>query len=519
MDRSEQLHKGEGDYVARILGVFLVGHLLVWTLVPFLTQPNAPLDCIELLSWGHQWQWGYFKHPPLPAWLCEIAAVPFGSVDWPLYLISQLCIVGCFYTAWRMARETLAPWASLAAVVVMEACHYFSFTSVELNNNVAARVLWAFAILSLYWAIRRDQRRWWCATGFALALAMLSKYDAALLIASMFIFSIAYPAARRHWRTSGPYLMIAVLGVCLAPHAVWLIENDFQPLQYFRDRSATDPSAWNHLYHPLKFVSAQLLALGIPMLLMTGILGWRWRLRKLETDQRFQRDFLVAVVLGPCFLAVLYSLGTGAHLRSMWGSAMWTYGGVLAMLAFRSLPSISVATHKKMAIQAIAVGGLFAVSLAAKNVVGPVIVGKGSRVHFPGRELAGAVETQWRNYSNEPLPEIAGDTWLAANVGYYAKQRVTVYPGPSAQWAPWTSDDELRRRGGVLIWDVTVFDRPPEKWLARFPRARVQPIIDLPWKARGVKDSVKIGIAIVPPADARHLIASGQQIDRGARRQ
>ena len=61
------------DPFRRWFWIFAVVHLAVWVLVPVLTHPNAPLDVVEIVYWGHEWQWGYVKHPPLPSWLSEAA--------------------------------------------------------------------------------------------------------------------------------------------------------------------------------------------------------------------------------------------------------------------------------------------------------------------------------------------------------------------------------------------------------------------------------------------------------------
>ena len=44
----------------------------VWTALPALLYPNLPLDLIEALTYGREWQLGYDKLPPLPWWLVEI---------------------------------------------------------------------------------------------------------------------------------------------------------------------------------------------------------------------------------------------------------------------------------------------------------------------------------------------------------------------------------------------------------------------------------------------------------------
>lgn len=55
----------------RILGIWALYHLVVWTFLPLLCNTCLPLDSIEAVMWGSQWQWGYDKHPPLSAWMPE----------------------------------------------------------------------------------------------------------------------------------------------------------------------------------------------------------------------------------------------------------------------------------------------------------------------------------------------------------------------------------------------------------------------------------------------------------------
>ena len=54
--------------------VFLALHVVVWTALPTLLYPNLPLDLIEALTYGREWQLGYDKLPPLPWFLAEIAS-------------------------------------------------------------------------------------------------------------------------------------------------------------------------------------------------------------------------------------------------------------------------------------------------------------------------------------------------------------------------------------------------------------------------------------------------------------
>jgi len=39
--------------------IFILSHLIIWTLVPTLTNYNLPLDTIEHLAWGSNLDWGF----------------------------------------------------------------------------------------------------------------------------------------------------------------------------------------------------------------------------------------------------------------------------------------------------------------------------------------------------------------------------------------------------------------------------------------------------------------------------
>ena len=54
--------------INKILIFFLFSHLVVWTLVPSISNTNLPLDVIEAIVWSDGWPLGWEKHPPLSSW-------------------------------------------------------------------------------------------------------------------------------------------------------------------------------------------------------------------------------------------------------------------------------------------------------------------------------------------------------------------------------------------------------------------------------------------------------------------
>src|SRR5215510_10577196 len=98
---------------------FLTLHLVIWTALPALLYPNLPLDLIEALTYGREWQLGYDKLPPLPWWLVEIVHRLIGA-DWAYYLFSQVVIVAVFALIFATARPIVGAVGALVAVLIID---------------------------------------------------------------------------------------------------------------------------------------------------------------------------------------------------------------------------------------------------------------------------------------------------------------------------------------------------------------------------------------------------------------
>jgi len=145
---------------------FALVHTALWTALPTALYPNLPLDLIEALTYGREWQLGYDKLPPLPWWLIEVAYQAFG-VDWVYYLIAQATVLVTFALVWLMARRLVGPAGALAAVLIVDGLHYFNFTAPKFNHDVIQLPFWALAGLSFHGALRSGRLRDWCLLGIA----------------------------------------------------------------------------------------------------------------------------------------------------------------------------------------------------------------------------------------------------------------------------------------------------------------------------------------------------------------
>ena len=91
--------------IKKVFFLFLFFHLIVWTIVPSISNINLPLDTIEALAWGSNLDWGFNKHPPLSASAVEFFYFIFGTKDWSYYLLSQIFVVVAFFFVWKFSNE------------------------------------------------------------------------------------------------------------------------------------------------------------------------------------------------------------------------------------------------------------------------------------------------------------------------------------------------------------------------------------------------------------------------------
>jgi len=485
---------------------FAVAHLVIWTIVPLWIQPNPPLDTVEVVAWGHEWQLGYTKHPPLVAWLAEAArSIGGASGLWPVYLLGQLCVVTAFWAVWRLGLEVATPWIALAAVVALETTGRYTWMTLEFNHSLVDLPFFALTALFLYRALMHGRLRWWLATGASLGLGLMAKYTILLQGVAIVLFLLTSREARRRAAGVGPYLALAVATLIILPHAIWLVWTGFPTVSYVAERGRSAAGALGHILHPFDFLGRQLLMLEFLFVTLLALVAWPLRWRALTADQRFTRRYLVAIALGPGLVLLCVAAVTGMKLRPAWGMPLWSALGVLVLFCFETRPRDQVL--KRVAL-ACALFGLINIVLAlVEGVAGPYITGRGFRTHFPGRALATRAVEAWNQRFDAPLPLVGGERWLAGNVAFYAPSRPSMLSNdglgssaPDETVAPWTSIADFGNRGGILVWYTDrEGDALPLELRRHFPDAETLPPLTLSWQTGAPVKPVKIGMAVVAP--------------------
>src|SRR5499426_2323277 len=241
----------------RAMAAILVLHAIVWTALPALLYPNLPLDLIEALTYGREWQLGYDKLPPLPWWLIEIVYRTVG-IEAAYYALAQVAVIAAFVAVWATARPLVGAAGALVAVLFLDGLHYFHFTAAKFNHDVIQLPLWALAGYAFHAGLRQGRMVHWLLLGLAIGLALWAKYFVIVLAAPLALFLLADRDARKALATPGPWVALVVALVVMAPHLVWLVRNDFLPFAYASARAAPSRGLFDHVLHPIVFLVSQL---------------------------------------------------------------------------------------------------------------------------------------------------------------------------------------------------------------------------------------------------------------------
>ena len=397
--------------------IFITTHLIIWTLVPTLTNNNLPLDTIEHLAWGSNLDWGFNKHPPVVAFVLEFFYQIFGAQDWAYYLLSQIFVIISFIVVFKLAEEFFKNKVfSLLSVLLLEGIYFYNFTTPEFNVNVCLMPFWALTVLYLWKSFKDNKIIDWFLVGLFAGLGFLSKY-LFIYLGLAIDFFILYMIYKNKFNINfKSFISIITFFIVLLPHLIWLTENNYITITYGLHRTgAEDPDILNHIKHPLIFLGKQIGIL-IPFFLMLFYL-----INKFEYKISFKDDkllFLLVINIAPIALVFLTSMILGVKIRTMWMTPFYLFFGVLVIYIFQS--QINLNKLKGFTTLFII---LFIFSPFAYAYVS--ITKTDKRTDYPGKEEAEKVKLFYKN-QNQVTGEMAfvkGNEWVAGNLSYHLEER------------------------------------------------------------------------------------------------
>ena len=400
--------------IIKVFYIFIFFHLLLWTIIPSVSNLNLPLDTIEALAWGSNLEWGFNKHPPLSAFAVEMFYVIFGSNDWAYYFLSQIFVIVALVFVWKFSNEIFEDKIySLMSVLALTGIYFYNFTTPEFNVNVSQLPFWALTIYFFWKGINSNNKINWILFGVFSALGFLSKYLFIYILIAIFIYFILNLKKYKKF-ISSYFLSIIISLIILTPHFFWLFKNNFITIFYGLKRSSLTDATWiDHLENPLIFLIKQIVIL-IPFFIIVLALLKKINFKLNIKSKKFL--FLISINLIPIALMLITSIVSGAKIRTMWMTPFYLFFGTLFIEIFRK----NIDLKKIKRFYAICLS-LFILSPVI--YLGISVYDKKKRTDFPGKEIARLVQNKWNdNYVND-IKIVIGDEWFAGNLSYHLSSR------------------------------------------------------------------------------------------------
>ena len=402
--------------IDQLFYVFIIIHLILWTLVPSLTNNNLPLDTIEALAWGSNLDWGFNKHPPASAFFAELFFHIFGNQDWAYYLLSQIFLVFSFFVVFNFSEEFFKDKVfSFLSVLILEGIYFYNYTAPEFNVYIAELPFWTLTVYYAYKAIFRNNFKDWTLFGFFGAIGFLSHYLFSYLLLSITFFLIYIFFKNKKFNFKS-LIALEVFIIAIIPHLIWLVENNYITITYGlhrADSGLNDKDLIDYIIYPLSFLLKQIGIL-IPFWAMLFMLVSKFKFKLNFKDTKIL--FLIFINFLPIILIVITSFLTGSKIKTMWLTPFYLYFGLFFIYLFKAKINL-----KKLKNFFILFLFFFILSPIIYSTVS--ISQKDKRTDYPGKQIAIKTQYVWDQEHKESINVVLGDEWHAGNLSYHLKSR------------------------------------------------------------------------------------------------
>ena len=401
----------------RSVAAALLCYVALWTLYGMLAKASQDIhvDMSEQFALARELALGYPKHPPLTMAVVRAWFAVFPTADWAYYLLAMANVGLTLWIVWRLMARFVDGEKRVVGLALLTLVPFFNFHALKFNVNTVLMPLWAVTTL---WFLRSFETRRpldAALAGLAAAASMYGKYWSVFLLIGLGLAALADPRRAAYFRSAAPWITVAVGALALAPHAAWLVANDFAPFSY-----AVVVHGASSLVSTLGAVGGYLAGsvgyVAIPLIIVyfaarpvgATVRDMAW---PAQPQRRLAALAFWAVLLTPALVAPF----TGVRLTSLWTMSAWT------LLPVMLLSSPLVMISRRDALGILTLAAAFPVAMVA---AAPAI---GFAIHSseppPGTAqsslLAEPVERVWRETTNQPLRLFGGYEEFTDAVPFY----------------------------------------------------------------------------------------------------
>ncbi|MEW6643545.1 MAG: glycosyltransferase family 39 protein [Pseudomonadota bacterium] len=425
--------------------------LVLPAVLALLVFPTPLYDTRELIAWGRHLALVTPLHPPMMVWIGGAVDWLFGPSSAAMIIAGQILLaIGLVYLYAILTLVTARGNAALFAFLFGTSVYAtFAPLSFALNADILQLTPWPAIVFHYLRAARTDRRGHWLAFGIWSGIAVLTKYNAAVLFLGIAAATLAVAPFRAVLRRPGFYLAVAVGLVVVIPHALAVLNHRSAVewgLAHF-ERAGVEQTLSRLYEYLLGYLICFLPGAVIVVAgLLKRVLVWT---APAATPARDDVRFLV--VMNLTMQAILLGLVLIAGL-----DYVFRFDAPYAMMAVPALaPLVRWAdrTARWFAREVTAtIAGLYLATAVILAVVYTFFASH-TGLQEPTAAAAQAILADWRSHYRCGPAYIIGGRQGVYGVGIAMPRAVTALDYRAISGAPWFDPAVLHARGAVVIDD------------------------------------------------------------------
>ncbi|MGV8985245.1 MAG: glycosyltransferase family 39 protein [Cypionkella sp.] len=434
---------------------FIGLHMLVWYVMIVIAKPFLDNygDMAEVYAWSQHLLMGSDKHPQFLPWMAhlwfEVAPRSVAS----FYALAAINLGVAFVGIYALGRQLLATRGQALAAVALQALAFPYLTLADkLNMNAICQSTWPWAVWAFVVALNHPTARGrnLAALGFGIlaAVAMLSKYYSAVLMASVLIIAFT-PRVIGIWRKPTPWLALGAFSVAILPHLLWQRQHGFETMGYIEEQGKG-----LDLHHFISFGLTPIYYWIIPWGTALAMLyrGPVWVRFAHSLRMTGASDVLWYLAVLPYAVSMVLGAAGFVQLSEPWAIPIG-YAFTLLWMRNADVGAERLAARCAQILRAFRWVWLGMLALGVTFAIWAAQTGE-EQLYYPESEAASAIDTQWQSLAPGQTLAWASSRNDAARVAFFSHLTPVVEALPALPDALpdyYPPRPNWRAEGGVVI--------------------------------------------------------------------
>jgi len=481
-------------HIERNFFFFLCFNFVLWVTAPLAFRSAPPLDVVEWMNVGLDWQLVTYKHPNLPGILLQIGTIFSGKSAVSAYILSQMCIAATLLGVYKIARIGASVETAIVASASLIFVYYFTWPTPELNHNVLQMPIWVWFIYCFWWATQKpDNSRYWVLVGVCAGLGLWTKLSFGVLLLSSFIW-ISSGERRELLFKFGPWLSLIILSLFVAILAWQLDKASWAPIEYAKLRTLVGGGS------VLSFMGAYLAYMTLPIIFLVLFKAIGMKKNRITGEYG---SFVTAHLFLPLAVLVFIALTQKGGIRDAWAAPMFSLATIWVLAAFGKKIDRHKTTKFLVAtsIFTTSIAAAYAADLVFRDTISP----KPKRGNWPILHMAKYFEEEFFKETATDLRYVVGDMYQSGVIALGSKNKIDIVVDGDFLKSTTISYSDLNEKGFIALWRMGTTLKPTMRNLFekfRFEKSMIREV-RFDWSKNNGTDKVAMNFVIFRPKNEK----------------